>query len=61
MIRKISLFFYKIFFYTDKIIFFLTKKSFLIWFKEFMHIDSYKKIKIINKDINFFVPNITTD
>ena len=26
-----------------------------------MHIDSYKKIKILNKDINFFVPNSTTD
>jgi FkbM family methyltransferase len=38
----------------------ITKRSILIWFKEFIEDDSYKTINILNKKVNFFVPNKIT-
>ena len=38
----------------------ITKRSILIWFKEFIQDDSYKTINILNKKVNFFVPNQIT-
>ena len=39
----------------------MTKKSFLIWFNDFLQERSYKIIKILDKKINFFVPNQMTN
>ena len=61
MIKKISYFFYKILLTLDKIFQLITKRSILIWFKDFFQKDSYKKISILNKEVNFFIPNQLTD
>lgn len=60
MIKNLSFIFYKILYFFDKFFFFLTKKSFLIWFKDFIEEDSYKFIYIHKKKVIFFVPNQTT-
>lgn len=57
MVKQISLFLYKIIFYIDKLLYFLVKRSILIWFKDFLHKDSYKFMKISNQKVQFFVPN----
>ena len=35
----------------------MTKKSFLIWFSDFIQETSYISVKILNKQIKFFCPN----
>ena len=60
MVKKVAFIIYKIIFILDLIIHKITKRSILIWFKEFIHNDSYKKIKIFNSDTNFFIPNAMT-
>ena len=57
MVRKLSFIFYKLLFYIDKLFKILTKRSFLIWFKDFIDNDFYKKKKILNNDVYFFAPN----
>jgi FkbM family methyltransferase len=57
MVKQISLFLYKIIFYLDKLLYSLFKRSILIWFKDFLHQDSYKFMKISNQKVQFFVPN----
>ena len=57
MIKKISYLFFNIIELLDKILRILIKKSFLIWFKDFIQEKSYKSIKILNKEVKFFVPN----
>ena len=57
MVKQISLFLYKIIFYIDKLLYSLFKRSILIWFKDFLHQDSYKFMKISNQKVQFFVPN----
>ncbi len=57
MVKQISFILYKIIFYIDKLFYFLIKRSILIWFKDFLHQDSYKFIKISNLKVKFFVPN----
>jgi len=61
MTKKISYFFYKILLTLDKIFQLITKRSILNWFKDFFQKDSYKKISILNKEVNFFIPNQLTD
>lgn len=61
MIKKISYIIYKIFVFIDKILRFLTKRSILIWFKDFFHEESYKELSILEKKINFFIPNQLTE
>ncbi len=61
MVKKISYFFYKIIFYLDKIFYKITKKKLLIWFSEFIQIDSYKSILILDNKVNFFTPNDITN
>ena len=61
MIKKLSYLFYKIMFYIDKTFYFLTNKSILVWIKDFIQIDSYKSLKILNIDVKFFVPNQLTN
>ncbi len=57
MVKKLSFIFYKLLFFIDKFFKILTKRSFLIWFKDFIDNDFYKKKKILDKDIYFFAPN----
>lgn len=58
--EKISYIFYRILktfnFFIEKIF----KKSFLIYFNDFLNEDFYKIQKIKNKKINFFIPNAVT-
>ena len=60
MMKKLSFIIYKILFLFDKILNLISKRSFLIWFKEFLEKDSYKNIKIKNKKITLFTPNQLT-
>ena len=57
MIKKIFFLFFNIIEKLDKILRILTKKSFLIWFKDFIQEKSYKSVNILNKEVKFFVPN----
>ena len=59
--KLVSLILYKTIFFFDKFIKLTFKKSILNWFKEFLHKDSYKKIKILEKDVTFFIPNRLTE
>ena len=56
MVKRLSYFFYKIIFYIDKIFYFLTKKSILVWFKDFIQLDSYKTLVVLNREVKFFIP-----
>lgn len=60
MIKKISFIIYKFFYFFDLLFFKITNRSILIWFKEFINLDSYMKISILNKKISFFIPNQLT-
>ncbi len=60
MIKKISFLIYKIFYFFDQIFYKITRRSILLWFKEFINLDSYIKISILNKKVSFFVPNQLT-
>ncbi len=57
MIKRLSYFCFSILVFLDKFFKILTKRSFLIWFNEFIQERSYKSIKILEKEIKFFVPN----
>lgn len=57
MVKKLSYIIFSILIFLDKIFMILTKKSFLIWFNEFIQERSYKSIKILDKQIKFFCPN----
>jgi FkbM family methyltransferase len=59
MFKKFSYILYLFLKFIDHIIKFVFKRSFLVWIGEFLHNDSYKCIEILNKKINFFVPNRT--
>jgi FkbM family methyltransferase len=61
MVKKLSFFFYLILKITDKVFRLLTKRSFLIYFKDFLEKDSYKNISILGKKVRFFVPNQLTE
>lgn len=60
MLKKFSFILYKIIYFVDFLFKTITKKSFLIWIREFIQQDSYKYITILNKKVSFFVPNPTT-
>ena len=60
MVKKLSYIVYKIIFFVDFLFKKITKRSFLIWFKEFIQEDSYEEINILDKKVNFFVPNEIT-
>ena len=57
MVKIFSFFFFIIFLIFNKIFLFFTKRDFLIYFKEFIEINSYEIKNINNKKINFFSPN----
>ena len=57
MVKRLAYIIYKIIFFTDYIFQKITKRSFLIWIKDFLHNDSYEVINILGSKITFFVPN----
>ncbi len=57
MTKKISYIIYRLIKIIDDIIKFFIKKSFLIYFKDFIENNAYKELNILNIKINFFVPN----
>ena len=57
MIKNFALFLYKILFYFDFVLRAFANRSILIWFKDFLHNDSYQTLAILNYNIIFFVPN----
>jgi len=57
MVKKLSYICFSILVFLDKIFKTITKRSILIWFNEFIQERSYKSIKILDKEIKFFVPN----
>jgi FkbM family methyltransferase len=61
MLQKLSYIFYKIIFYFDKLFIVLTRRSLLVWLKDYLQKDAYKSIQILNKQVNFFIPNHLTN
>ena len=62
MFRIFSKLIYKILKLIDNVLIKITKRSFLIWFKDFLEADAYKKVKINGhkekeKEVKFFAPN----
>jgi len=57
MVKKLSYIFFSSLVFLDKIFKIITKRSILIWFNDFIQERSYKSIKILDKEIKFFVPN----
>ena len=60
MTKTFSYIIYKILFFLDKICQKIFKRSFLIWFKDFIEEDAYKKIGSGLK-IKLFTPNFLTN
>jgi len=58
LIKKFSLYFLKILKFLNLIIFKITKRDFLIYLKQLLRDDSYQKVKILDQNIIFFVPNV---
>jgi len=57
MVERFAFIIFKILSFCDFLFFKITKRRFLHYFQQFFENDSYKVINILNKDINFFVPN----
>ena len=57
MVKKLSYLCFKVLVFFDTIFKTLTKRSVLIWFNDFIQERSYKSVKILDKEIKFFVPN----
>ena len=60
MIKKFSFICFKTLVLLDKLFKILSKRSFLSWFPDFFQEISYKSIEILDKKVNFFVPNNLT-
>ena len=61
MKKRISYLIYKILTYLNNVFKFITKRSFLIFFKDFIENDSYTNINIQNFQTKFFIPNELTE
>ena len=57
MVEKFSFFIFKILTTFDFLFFKITKRRFLHYFHNFLENDSYLEINILDKAINFFIPN----
>ena len=58
MLENFSYILFKLLIFFDFLIFKITKRKFLPFFQKFFENNySYHSIKILNKDINFFIPN----
>ena len=60
MFKRLSYIIYKFLKLIDGLLKKLTRRSFLIFFSEFIERDSYKNIKILKNNIKFFTPNYIT-
>ena len=62
MIKKLSYLIFNLLKFLDFLIKIITKRSILIWFKDFLEKNSYKKLNINNsyKEAKFFTPNYIT-
>ena len=61
MTKIVALIIYKIIIFFDKVFYFVFKRNFFIWIKDYIQNDSYVKKKILGKEIIFFVPNHLTN
>lgn len=61
MIKKFSYICFSLLFFLDRVFKTITKRSILIWFNDFIQERSYKSIKILDKEIKFFIPNQLTE
>ena len=61
MVKKISYIIYKIIYFVDVVFNKITKRSILIWFKDFIEEDTYKAVNILDRKVNFFAPNQITE
>ena len=61
MIKKLSYLIFKILLLFDNFFKLITKRSFLVWFKDFFHESAYKELIIERKKIIFFIPNQLTE
>ena len=57
MVKKLSYICFSLLVFLDKIFKIITKRSILIWFNDFSQERSYRSIKLLDKEIKFFVPN----
>ena len=57
MTKKISYIIYRLLKMMDNILRFFVNRSFLIYFKDFIEDNAYKKINILNTKTSFFTPN----
>ena len=57
MVKKLSHLCFKVLAFLDTIFKIITKRSFLIYFKDFIEDSAYKSINVLDKEIKFFVPN----
>ena len=57
MTKKISYIIYRLLKMMDNILRFFVNRSFLIYFKDFIEDNAYKKINILNTKTSFFIPN----
>ena len=58
MVKKLSYLCFKILIFLDTIFKSVTKRSFLIYFNDFIQDSAYKTINILDNEIKFFVPNL---
>ena len=58
MFRKILFIIYKFLYFLNFLFQKITNINFLLLLKDFIENDSYQSIKILNKDIIFFIPNL---
>lgn len=61
MLKKFSFICFNLLVFLDNIFKILIKRSILIYFNDFIQERSYKSIKILDKEIKFFVPNQITN
>lgn len=61
MIKKISYIFVQLLYFIDQLFFIIFKKNFLGQISVFIQEKTYKTIRILNRDIKFFVPNYLLD
>jgi len=57
MVEKFSYALYKILVFLDFLFFKITQRRFLKFFAKFLEAKSYQEINILNKAVNFFIPN----
>ena len=57
MLKKFFFLIFSILNFFDRILKIITKKSYLIWFNDFIQEKSYQSVKILDKEIKFFCPN----